>query len=87
MTRKQRKIARKRAKSLYIELDNTNGLQLAKNARLDNRTFTVCQLRSSSLDYTPIYYSIGHGTEFEFTERYKKERYLLDKQQRKRSKN
>ena len=97
-TRRQWKIDRRKAHSLktrqahsvktaYATKGNTNGLQLAKNSKLDNKNFKVCQLNVNSLDYTPIYRNMGGTVENEFTERYKKDRYVLDKIQSKRSKN
>ncbi len=68
-------------------LGTTSGLALAKNARLDNRTFTVCQVKTNALDYSPIYRNLGGTPENEFTERFKKERYVLDKQCATRRKN
>ena len=68
-------------------LGTTAGIDLAKNAKLNNKTFTVCQLKTNSLDYVPRYKNIGGTPENEFNERYKKERYILDKQQTTRTKN
>jgi hypothetical protein len=87
MNRKQRKIAKRRANTLYAELGDTRGLKLAKNAKLKNKTFRIIQIKD--LDYTPVHRSIAGGSVELFDNHYKyiKDRYFLDKLQQKRRKN
>lgn len=88
---------RARSKSRFTRLDSVTEYPIGWNRRLDNKKFRVCGIpegkpysaRKSNcgLDYTPRYRSIGGGEEYEFSERYRKDRIELDKQQQKRGKN
>ena len=87
LNRKQRKIAKRRAKALYESLGSLKGVKLAKNAKLNNKTFTVCQLRA--LNYTPVYRSISGGSTENLNDNYKyiNDRFSLDSMTGKRRKN
>jgi len=93
--RKQRKLAKRRANKLYAELGTTSGLKLAKNVKLDNRKFRVCELREVSrvvkhtLDYSPAYRTIEYGSVENLRDGYKYsgDKTFLDSIQAKRRKN
>ena len=65
---------KQKVRQSYLYNGSVRGLELAKNARLENKNFYVCQTKQNALNYSSIYRNIGGTVETEFTERFKKER-------------